>query len=1040
MDLMDLFVRIGVDDTEMRRGLDAAASKVGDIAKGMTKAFAAATAAAAAGMAAFATSSVKVGETFDRSMSQVAATMGKTVDEIQELRDFAQQMGSETAFSATQAADALNYMALAGYDAETSMEMLPNVLNLAAAGGMELATASDMITDAQSALGLSLDDTTELVDKMAVTASKANTSVAQMGDAILTVGGTAKNLAGGTTELSQALGILADNGIKGAEGGTALRNIILALSAPTDTAAKKLKELGVEAYDAAGNMRALPDIFDDLNAAMSDMTQGEQTDVLNTIFNKVDLKSANALLATSTERWDELATAIDDANGAAEKMAETQLDNLAGDITLFQSAVEGAQIAISDGLTPTLREFVKFGTESVSELTKAFNEDGLTGAVDAFGDIIDDGIAMITDKIPIVLDAGIRLVGAIGDGILDNLPAITNAALQTILTFANGLTDKLPYIIPKVVEISQQMAETLISHTDEIVEAGAKLLSVLIDSLLDQLPKIIEGSLKLVGMIAGELLSAIQKADKELNKNGESILEHVLKGLVNAIKEVKWSDITDAISDAWLENGGIDPNVENIGLKEVGKAILNHVVDGIMNYTIIGLAAKGVVSAFEKETNKAMGGGGAGGHREPAETETEEEPVEEQQQTFDDRIEEINEFGKTLQRQAAAWKKTSNDAATTFENALETIDHEYALHQIDEETYLKKKLNIIKTYEDKESEEWWKYYDDTIARINKIEDGKRKAQEQQDQKTKQAQQQKEQELRNTIKHQFEAFEKQMIKEGKDDKWLVEMERAYIEKLDHASDIYWEYDLQISRQEKKINDSMQAERDKQWDEQKKNFENKINDMIKSAKSKISEYQKALENIKEKVKKFGESLTKAYTDAFSFDKDEKTGKITAKKTKNFITDATKQLETYYANIKKLRGRNISDAMLDQLQGLGAEEGNALAEYWLSLTDEQLKNQSANWARYEKAGQDIAGALYKDEVQKAEQELDQTRNTLLGEIKAAIDEGTGGVASALGTAFDAIGNMGIVVNVAGENVITSTINKYLKNTKNTGAVLDV
>ena len=196
--------------------------KIGGVA---AKALGAAAAATGTAMLAFGKQSIEAGMQFDSSMSQVAATMGTTVDQIQDLRDFAQEMGSKTAFSATQAADALNYMALAGYDAKTSMDMLPNVLNLAAAGGMELASASDMITDSQSALGLTLDETSKLVDKMAKASSKSNTSVAQLGDAILTVGGTAKNMAGGTTELTAALGILADNGTKGAEGGTKTKPI-----------------------------------------------------------------------------------------------------------------------------------------------------------------------------------------------------------------------------------------------------------------------------------------------------------------------------------------------------------------------------------------------------------------------------------------------------------------------------------------------------------------------------------------------------------------------------------------------------------------------------------------------------------------------------------------------------------------------------------------------------------------------------------------------------------------------------------------------
>lgn len=308
---------------------------------------------------------INTGMDFDSSMAQVAATMGVATDEVQDLRKFAQEMGETTAFSASQSADALNYMALAGYDAETSMRVLPTVLNLAAAGNMDLARASDMVTDAQSALGLSVEQAETMVDQMAKASSKTNTSVEQLGDAFLTVGGTAKNLKGGTQELAQMLGILADNGVKGSEGGTALRNVILSLSAPTDKAAAAIESLGLEVFDAEGNMRSMPEIMNDMNAAMSDMTQQDRTNVLNDIFNKVDLKSVNALLGTSADRFNEVGSAIDNAQGAAQQMAETQLDNLAGDVTLLQSATEGFYIAVSDALTPALRGLTQFGTNTL---------------------------------------------------------------------------------------------------------------------------------------------------------------------------------------------------------------------------------------------------------------------------------------------------------------------------------------------------------------------------------------------------------------------------------------------------------------------------------------------------------------------------------------------------------------------------------------------------------------------------------------------------------------------------------------------------
>ena len=332
----------------------------------------------------FAKQSIGAGMTFDSSMSQVAATMGVTVDEVQELRDFAQQMGATTAFSATQAADALNYMALAGYDAEKSMEMLPNVLNLAASGGMDLARASDMITDTQSALGLSMEDTTALVNKMAKAASSSNTSVSQLGEAMLQIGGSAKKLKGGTTELATILGILADNGMKGAEGGTHLRNMLTSLMSPTKDATEMMDRLGVSLYDNEGNMRSLNDVFVDLRNGMDNLaTQAERDQVITSIFNARDMKAAEAMIANVGDRYAELSSKIDDAAGAAQDMANTQLDNLQGDITLFQSALEGAQIAVSDRLTPALRKFTQFGSKAVSNVSQAFGSKGLKGAIEA---------------------------------------------------------------------------------------------------------------------------------------------------------------------------------------------------------------------------------------------------------------------------------------------------------------------------------------------------------------------------------------------------------------------------------------------------------------------------------------------------------------------------------------------------------------------------------------------------------------------------------------------------------------------------------
>lgn len=323
-----------------------------------------------AAVSALGTAAVKTTADFDSSMSQVQATMGITKDSMSDLngasvntmdalRDLAKQMGAETAFSASECADAMNYLALAGYSTQEIYDTLPTVLNLAAAGDIDLASASDMVTDAMSALGMETSEADTMVDQMAKTASLTNTSVAQLGEGILTIGATARTVKGGTAELNTALGILANNGIKSAEGGTHLRNVILSLQNPTDKAAAQMEAMGISVYDSEGNMRSLNDILGDLNTSMEGMTAQEKSNIIGQIFNKTDLSAVNALLANTGDTWDSLQQSIADSGGAAQQMADTQLDNLSGQLTLLKSALEGLAISFGEILMPAVRAAVE---------------------------------------------------------------------------------------------------------------------------------------------------------------------------------------------------------------------------------------------------------------------------------------------------------------------------------------------------------------------------------------------------------------------------------------------------------------------------------------------------------------------------------------------------------------------------------------------------------------------------------------------------------------------------------------------------------
>ena len=502
------------DDKEFKSTLGSLGTVAGSALKGAATAVAAAT-TAAGGLAA---ASVKVGSNFESSMSQVAATMGLTTadiangsEEFEILAQAAKDAGATTAFSASQASEALNYLALAGYDAQTAADALPAVLNLAAAGSMDLAYASDLATDAMAALGIeaSNENLTRFGDEMAKTASKANTSVAQLGEAILTVGGTAKSLAGGTTELNAALGVLANRGIKGSEGGTALRNVILSLSAPTDKAADAMKSLGLEVYDASGNMRPLNEVFKDLNASMENMSEGEKTQVLNEIFNKVDLKSAQALLAGCGDEFDNLADAFANSGGAMQDMADTQLDNLKGDLTILQSGLEGLGIAAYEGMQGPLREAVQLATSMVGDISAAFNEGGLTAAVGAVGGALADMVTYVAGLAPQMINAGVGLLTSLISGIQQNLPALASGAVEIVTSLVNGIATMLPQLATTAVQLVTALANGIAAALPDLIPTAVQAVVTLVQGLIENIPALIEAAAALIQGLTDGVIAAI---------------------------------------------------------------------------------------------------------------------------------------------------------------------------------------------------------------------------------------------------------------------------------------------------------------------------------------------------------------------------------------------------------------------------------------------------------------------------------------------------------------------------------------------------
>lgn len=565
-----------LDTSGFTKGVSSMTVAAGNLIADLTK-------TAGSKLAGLAQSSVSVGMSFDASMSQVAATMGTTVDQIDSLTKVAKEMGSTTKFTATQAADALNYLALAGYDADKAAEVLPSVLNLAAAGGMDLAYASDLVTDAMASLNIEANkqNVDEFGNKLAMAASKANANVAQLGEAILTVGGTAANLKEGTTELTTALGLLANVGLKGAEGGTHLRNIILSLQSPTKDASKVMQELGLEVYDAQGNMRGLDDILTDLNDAMSGMTQGGKDSVINALFNKTDLAAVNGLLAAQGEQWETLADQIDaageatgDGLGAMGQMAATQIDNLQGAVTIMSSAFEGLQLAIYDELEPTLTEVVKWGTDVITQLTTALSEGGPEAMLTAAGEILSDLAAGIAEQLPGLMQSGVEIITQLTQSLSDTMPAMLDTGAQVLGALVQGLADSIPQLLSSAVQIISDFALYLADNVDAIYDGGLQLMESLVVGITDNLPQLITAAAVLIARFVAAFISHLPKILECAGAMLTTLVDGIVRGAEN-LAEAALACVAELLG-VW------DGSMDDWG--SIGVNIVKGIQDGILSW------------------------------------------------------------------------------------------------------------------------------------------------------------------------------------------------------------------------------------------------------------------------------------------------------------------------------------------------------------------------------------------------------------------------------------------------------------------------
>ncbi len=310
-------------------------------------------------VAGVATVSVKTSADFESAMSNVKAISGATGEDFKALEAKAKEMGSSTSKSATESADALSYMALAGWDTSQMLGGIEPILRLSEAAGTDLARTSDLVTDSMSALGIEVKDLSGYLDICAQAQRKSNTTADAMLEAYIGCGGTMKNLKVSTQESATALGVLANRGKKGSEAGNALNAIMVNLTSGAGQAGVAMKKLGVSAYDSEGNFKGIKVVLDELNGKLKNCTNEQRDTYLAMIGGKTQLDTLNALLSGASEEWDTLSKEIGNSKGVLNEVAATMQDNLNGKITALKSALEGSAIAIGNTMLPTLKGLVE---------------------------------------------------------------------------------------------------------------------------------------------------------------------------------------------------------------------------------------------------------------------------------------------------------------------------------------------------------------------------------------------------------------------------------------------------------------------------------------------------------------------------------------------------------------------------------------------------------------------------------------------------------------------------------------------------------
>lgn len=610
---MELFVTLAIKDTAYKQGLkdaesnaSSSTSKIGGAFKAVGKVAKTAMVAGSAAAVAFTKTSIDSGMNFDTAMSQVAATMGTTVDKIGNVEAKAEEMGRTTKYTATEAAEGMNILAQAGLSADEQISGIGTVLNLASAGAMSLEESASYTAGAVKGFGDSMGNASYYADLMAKGATLANTDVRGLGEAFSGSAATAKNYGQAADSVTLSLLRLAEQNVTGSEASTALNRAMADLYTPTDDASKALDQLGVSAYEANGEAKDFNDLVDELNGSLRGMTAEQKNNALATIFTTQGLQAFNKMTASSDATVQKFWKGIQDSSGSAAQQAATQLDNLKGDITLLSSATEGLELGFYNTFSGTIRGAIKGITSEVSGLAEAMESGGISGALsklaqDAInfsgqlpgltkigGDLINGLISSVTQNSGSITTAVSQLLNNLASTISTGLNVFTSVGVNLLTTIANGMTQSIPSFLGQALPMLTQFTESLRSNAGKLINAGLALIQNIAQGLINSIPVLIA----YVPTIITNLAGIINDNAPKILATGVTIITNLAIGLVRAIPLLiaNLPKIITAIVSIFTAFNWFS----------LGKNIVTGIIKGVKNLpSLLKGAAKNAVNGFK---------------------------------------------------------------------------------------------------------------------------------------------------------------------------------------------------------------------------------------------------------------------------------------------------------------------------------------------------------------------------------------------------------------------------------------------------------